>query len=136
MHTTVSPPAMKLPRGASLSIGAGSHEYAHLRNFKPTNRLIAMQKCSGAFWVSRRRGAAERANVAKGGSGFGAPRGGSADYKEPSRARRCSPSRRSTSTSPNRDAILVALADREARRIGERMRALIDNQTTGRIPAG
>src|SRR5262249_22819941 len=27
---------------------------------------------------------------------------------------------------PNRDAILVALADREARRIGERMRVLID----------
>jgi AcrR family transcriptional regulator len=33
---------------------------------------------------------------------------------------------------PNRDAILVALADREAQRIGERMRALIDRHPENR----
>jgi AcrR family transcriptional regulator len=33
---------------------------------------------------------------------------------------------------PNRDAILVALADREAQRIGERMRALIDRHPDNR----
>jgi AcrR family transcriptional regulator len=37
---------------------------------------------------------------------------------------------------PNRDAILVALADREAQRIGERMRALIDRHPESKEDPG
>jgi AcrR family transcriptional regulator len=37
---------------------------------------------------------------------------------------------------PNRDAILVALADREAQRIGERMRALIERYPDNREDPG
>jgi len=37
---------------------------------------------------------------------------------------------------PNRDAILVALADREAQRIGDRMRALIDQHPENREDLG